>query len=132
MDCKDNRIRKPEFVAKTQLLSKLIIFKVHRFKQKIRENLRTVKNGDFLKYKAKISKKVAWSALKSLVMNECNILNISCCRWSMSRGSCCSSWISMPRLVEGITPRKGLMAPQNNFLDKIAKRFKGTRKFMQD
>ena len=38
---------------------------------------------------------------------------------------------SMPRLVEGITPRKGLMAPQNNFLDKIAKRFKGTRKFMQ-
>ncbi|XP_023330518.1 potassium voltage-gated channel subfamily H member 8, partial [Eurytemora carolleeae] len=32
----------------------------------------------------------------------------------------------MPRLVEGITPRKGLMAPQNNFLDKIAKRFKGT------
>jgi len=38
----------------------------------------------------------------------------------------------MPRLVEGITPRKGLMAPQNNFLDKIAKRFKGTRKFMQD
>ena len=35
----------------------------------------------------------------------------------------------MPRFVEGITPRKGLMAPQNNFLDKIAKRFKGTRKF---
>ena len=25
--------------------------------------------------------------------------------------------------------RKGLMAPQNNFLEKIAKRFKGTRKY---
>ena len=30
-----------------------------------------------------------------------------------------------------VANRKGLMAPQNNFLEKISKRFKGQRKFQE-